>query len=50
MAIMTNTRRISANLPDDIPKGAMQITRKGITGTLIQGPQAGAAIRTVPGI
>lgn len=34
---MSNTRRITANLPDDLLEEAMETTGKGITDTLIEG-------------
>jgi len=30
-------KRITANLPEDLLSDAMKVTRKGITGTLVEG-------------
>jgi len=35
--MMIMTRRITANLPGDLLEGAMLVTGKGITDTLIEG-------------
>jgi len=37
MTVMTQTRRITANLPEDLLDEAMSVTGKGITGTLVEG-------------
>lgn len=37
ITVMTNARRITANLPDDLLADAMKATGKGITETLIDG-------------
>ncbi len=34
---MTQTKRITANLPEDLLEDAIQVTGKGITDTLIEG-------------
>ena len=34
---MTRARRVTANLPGDLPKDAMDVTGKGITETLVEG-------------
>lgn len=34
---MDKTRRVTANLPGDLLDDAMQVTGKGITGTLVTG-------------
>ena len=34
---MGRARRITANLPEDLLRDAMQVTRKGITDTLVEG-------------
>lgn len=34
---MSETRRITANLPDDLLEEAMESTGKGITDTLVEG-------------
>lgn len=39
MSDMTRVRRITANLPHDLLEEAMQVTRKGITDTLIEALQ-----------
>ena len=36
---MNRTRRVTANLPDDLLEDAMDVTRKGITETLVAGLQ-----------
>lgn len=35
--VMSDTRRITANLPDDLLAEAMESTGKGITDTLVEG-------------
>ena len=35
--MMTNARRITANLPRDLLEDAMSVTRAGITETLVEG-------------
>ena len=34
---MSRAKRITANLPEDLLHDAMQVTRKGITETLVEG-------------
>jgi hypothetical protein len=34
---MAQSRRITANLPDDLLRDAMRVTRRGITDTLVEG-------------
>jgi hypothetical protein len=34
---MVQSRRITANLPDDLLQDAMKVTRSGITDTLVEG-------------
>lgn len=34
---MAQSRRITANLPDDLLQDAMKVTRSGITDTLVEG-------------
>lgn len=34
---MAQAKRITANLPDDLLRDAMKVTRKGITETLVEG-------------
>jgi hypothetical protein len=34
---MARARRITANLPEDLLRGAMEVTGKGITETLVDG-------------
>ena len=34
---MARAKRITANLPGDLLAEAMKVTRKGITGTLVEG-------------
>ncbi len=36
---MTQTKRITANLPEELLEDAIQVTGKGITDTLIEGLQ-----------
>jgi hypothetical protein len=36
---MTNAKRITANLPKDLLADAMNVTKKGITETLVEGLQ-----------
>ena len=37
MSIMPNFRRITANLPKYLLEEAMQVTKKGITETIVEG-------------
>jgi len=37
MMMMTKSRRITANLPEELLNEAMQVTGKGITETLVEG-------------
>lgn len=37
IAIMSDKRRITANLPEDLLADAMEVTGKGITDTLVDG-------------
>jgi hypothetical protein len=37
VSIIIMTKRITANLPDDLLKEAMEVTGKGITDTLVEG-------------
>ena len=37
ISIIIMTRRITANLPDDLLQEAMKVTGKGITETLVEG-------------
>ena len=39
MEDMTNAKRITANLPKDLLDEAMQVTKKGITETIVEGLQ-----------
>jgi hypothetical protein len=34
---MAQAKRITANLPEDLLRDAMKVTRKGITDTLVEG-------------
>ena len=34
---MSRPRRVTANLPEDLLDGAMKVTQKGITETLVEG-------------
>jgi hypothetical protein len=34
---VAQSRRITANLPDDLLRDAMRVTRRGITDTLVEG-------------
>jgi hypothetical protein len=34
---MSQSKRITANLPDDLLRDAMRVTRRGITDTLVEG-------------
>jgi hypothetical protein len=34
---MAQSRRVTANLPDDLLRDAMRVTRRGITDTLVEG-------------
>lgn len=34
---MTNVRRITANLPEELLRDAMEVTGKGITDTIVEG-------------
>lgn len=34
---MAQARRVTANLPEDLLRDAMKVTRKGITDTLVEG-------------
>ena len=36
---MSNARRITANLPKNLLEEAMQVTKKGITETIVEGLQ-----------
>jgi hypothetical protein len=37
IAVMTTGRRVTANLPGQLLEEAMEVTGKGITGTLVEG-------------
>ena len=37
IAVMTKGRRVTANLPGQLLEEAMEVTGKGITGTLVEG-------------
>ena len=37
VSITNMTKRVTANLPEDLSEGAMEVTGKGITDTLIEG-------------
>jgi hypothetical protein len=37
VARMAQAKRITANLPEDLLRDAMKVTRKGITDTLVEG-------------
>ena len=39
ISIMSNARRITANLPKNLLEEAMQVTKKGITETIVEGLQ-----------
>ena len=39
ISILIMTRRITANLPDDLLREAMEVTGKGITETIVDGLQ-----------
>ena len=35
--VMTRAKRVTANLPEDLLRDAMEVTQKGITETLVEG-------------
>ena len=37
-SMMIKARRVTANLPKDLLEEAMKVTKKGITETLVEGP------------